>query len=269
MSTVVVSLSDKNYESKMTKTIQEIRSIGEWHGDLVLITVGFNINPDFRDLYKIQEVQFPKIQTDGLVEKIKRHPFTNSDKREYNKLTQWEKLHVFDQFFQKWERVVFIDAGTRIFDSIQPFLDLEWRGKFLSHDDETHKSVKNGFLKNGQLETISNPESLRQIKEEFGSLLDKTYFLNSIWIYDTSLLNVFSKEEMIEYMNKYPISRTNEMTIMNLVINIKYGLWTPFPQKTPSGKFLYEWCEWNQVVNGHPLNWRNFCMMKYPVTCSI
>ena len=53
MKTVVVTLTDQAYFHKAKRTILDIRSRGEWTGDLVLITVGFDAPPNFLDYYRI------------------------------------------------------------------------------------------------------------------------------------------------------------------------------------------------------------------------
>ena len=87
--------------------------------------------------------------------------------------------------------------------------------------------------------------------------------LNCIWIYDTFILNLCDKKQLIEAMNKYTFCKTNEMGIMNLLYNFKYNLWESFPVKASNEKFLFDWCELNQ---NYYTTWREYCYIKYPVT---
>ena len=119
--TVFVLVTDDAYFHKAKRTIIDLRSIGNWQGDVVVITIDFILNENFRDLYKITTVQFPNIDKQELLNKI-GEPFFDGDRREFHKLNQWEKLHVFDDYFLRWQRVVFIDAGLRIFDSVEYLL---------------------------------------------------------------------------------------------------------------------------------------------------
>ena len=61
-------------------------------------------------------------------------------------------------------------------------------------------------------------------------------------------------------MKDYPISMTNEMAIMNLYLR---DYWKPMPEKDSHGKYLFGWSELNYTR----LTWRDFCMIKYPVSC--
>ena len=93
--------------------------------------------------------------------------------------------------------------------------------------------------------------------------LQEPYFLNCMWVYDTAILDICSKTEMIQGMLDYPVCLTNEMTMMNLFIHFKYGLWERFPVRAHNGKILFDWCEAN---NPKPSSWRDYCFIKYPNT---
>lgn len=62
------------------------------------------------------------------------------------------------------------------------------------------------------------------------------YMLNSLMLYDAHMeciKNGEAWESMTRYMNLYPISRTNEMAIMNLYF-LEHRLWSPLPLPSPS-----------------------------------
>ena len=64
------------------------------------------------------------------------------------------------------------------------------------------------------------------------------------------------------YMNTYPITQCNEMTIMNLIFTYKLNCWKPFPQIVGS-KYLFGWNEKN--YKGYP-KWDHFHFIKYSAT---
>lgn len=258
MSTACVTICDQNFFSRAKRTVLDLRTRGQWSGDIVLITIGFNPSQEFLDSYNLTYVSFPLIDKSELVSKIKA-PFEGSDRREINKLNQWEKLHLFDPYFRRWERIVFFDAGHRIFDQVEYLLQLDYKGKILAPNDAGFYNRPDKIFRH-QL-SFHNPELIKELKEEFGDVFDSQYFLNCIWVYDTSIQEICSKEEMIKGMNKYPLCRTNEMTIMNLYLHFKYKLWEAFPNTTPEGKYLFEW---NETNHPHPTTWRDYCYIKYP-----
>lgn len=262
MSTVFVTICDEAYFGKAIQTIQDIRGKGQWAGPIVLIAVGFTPSKELCDQYILEYVQFPTIPTDYLLEQYRKNPLSipTHDRREFTKVTQWEKLHLFDTYFKQWERVVYLDAGLRILDNVENFLCLDWKGKFLAPDDTWNDANKRFRC---QLEMTNNPHVLTSFTETYGAgILDETYFLNCMWIYDTALLTVSYKNDMIDIMNRYPLWRTNEMGVMNVFLCFQHRLWTPFPLVAKNGKYLFDWCELNRPST----HWQQYCALKYPVT---
>ena len=259
--TTFVIVTDLNYFKKAKRTIIDLRTKGNWQKDIVIITIDFNLNDNFKEFYNIIEVQFNQIDKSELLNKIGNNGFSNSDKREITKLNQWEKIHVFDDYFMKWNRVVFLDAGLRILDDVKYLLELDYKDKILAPKDGKYNDYN---LFKCQL-SYDNEEMVEKVKKDFGeNILNENYFLNCIWIYDTNILRLCDKNQMIEAMNIYTLCRTNEMGILNLLLTFKYNLWEPFPFKLDTGKILFDWCE----SNNPNTTWRDYCYIKYPVTIS-
>lgn len=261
--TTFVIVTDLNYFNKAKRTIIDLRTKGNWQKDIVLITIDFNLNNNFKNFYNIIEVKFNQIDKSELLNKIGQNGFSLSllDKREITKLNQWEKLHVFDDYFMKWKRVIFLDAGLRVLDDVKYLLELDYKNKILAPKDGRYNDYN---LFKCQL-SYDNQDIVEKVKTDFGeNILNENYFLNCIWIYDTNILKLCDKTQMIEAMNTYTLCKTNEMGVMNLLLRFKYNLWEPFPIKTSSNKFLFDWCE----LNNSNTNWSDYCYIKYPVTIS-
>ena len=258
--TVFTLVTDLNYFNKAKRTIIDLRSKGNWHGDIVLITLNFDLNSNFKDFYNVTEQKFTQIDKSILRFKIGESGFVDTtDKREINKLNQWEKLHVFDDYFSKWSRVVFLDAGLRLLDDVKYLLEIDYKNKILAPKDG---KLYEDQAFNCQL-SYDKPELIESLKTEFGEqILTSNYMLNCIWIYDTSILKICDKKQLIEAMNKYTFCKTNEMGIMNILFSFKYKLWERLPIKASNGKILFDWCE----LNNPNTNWRDYCYIKYPVT---
>lgn len=258
--TVFVTLTDLKYLTKVKRTVIDLRSKGNWRGDIVIITIDFKLNKNFKDFYNIIEVSFPLIDKTKLLSKIGKNGFTNSDKREITKLNQWEKLHVFDNYFIKWDRVIFLDAGLRVLDDVRCLLELDYKNKILAPKDGKYNKYN---LFECQL-SFDNPQLIEKVKNDFGAnIFYEHYFLNCIWIYDTNILKICNKKELLEAMNIYTLSLTNEMAIMNLVLRFKYNLWKSFPLKK-SNKYLFDWCE----LNNPNTSWSDYCLIKYSTSIS-
>jgi len=260
--TVFTLVSDFNYFNKAKRTIIDLRSKGNWKGDIVLITINFDLNTNFKDFYNVTEKKFTQIDKSILLFKIGQSGFLDTtDKREVTKLLQWEKLHIFDDYFSKWSRVVFFDSGLRILDDVKYLLEIDYKNKILAPKDGKLYEDQ-GF--NCQLSN-DKPELIDSLKSEFGeTILNSNYMLNCMWIYDTNILKLCDKNQLIEAMNKYTFCKTNEMGIMNILFTFKYNLWERLPIKASNGKILFDWCE----LNNPNTNWRDYCYIKYPVTIS-
>ena len=260
---VFVTVTDEKYFNRARQTIIDLRKKGHWDGQIVCICINFTLPVDFKLLYKITEVSFPVIDKLNLVSKIGTK-FPDWDGREFDKLNQWEKLHVFDEYFLQWKYVVFMDAGLRVLDSVKYLLDLDCRNKFLAPNDATYHNKMDKIFST-QI-CFRDNVTVNELLGEFGrDILNSQYFLNCIWIYDTQLLKGIKKQEFIEYMNKYPLCKTNEMAIMNLLLNFKYKVWKPFPYFVVANntfKCLFDWSELNTLGT----TWNNYCYIKYPVT---
>lgn len=256
--TVVVTLCDSAYFPRATRTLHEVREKGGWAGDCVLIAVDFRPDP----IPGVECLVVPHIDTAPLVASLQAHPLRPmEDNRHLGKLYQWDKLQVFRQEFARWRRVIFLDAGIRVFHGIDTLLALPWEGAILAPDDSD--PYDNGRRFDVQLDQMANPDAANRLFQEYPrSILTRPYFLNCMFVYDTSLLNQVSFDDMVQAMNTYPICMCNEMGIMNLLFTFKLGVWRPFPQKVGS-KYLFGWSESN--YREHPTA-DDFHFMKYSLT---
>ncbi len=257
--TVIVLLCDEKYQQKVKRTIIDIRSRGEWTKDLVLLSVDFDLNQNFKDFYKVIEVKLPYLHF-NIHDKLKNKPYEGSDGRETQKTTQWQKLNVFHPFFKKWDKVIFFDAGYRVFDKIKYFDDLDCSNSLLTPEDNPYKRLECVFSK-------TYIEDYNQFIQDFGTNhFDELYIMNCMFIYDTKILDLFDFNEFISYVDKYTIWLLNEMSYMNFYFIMKLNIWKMMPRiikdENGNNKRLHDWCE--HCVPGS--TWRDFVGVKYPVT---
>ena len=264
--TTFVLVCDAPYFGKAKRTVEDLRWRGEWDGDIVLVSVGFYPSATWADFMGVQVRTMPPIDVSGLLTAWSIHPIQPmADQRHTKKLAQWNKLYVFDTWFQQWDRVVFLDAGMRVLNSVAPLLELPWRGAFLAPDDT--QPGDNGHRFACQLDLTANPAVKERMETLFGTeMYGQKYFMNCIWVYDTALLNRCNLTHLQQGMNAFPICMTNEMALLNLYFAFLHKVWVPFPEKTPEGKYLYGWCELNYPERP---TWRSFHFLKYPVTISM
>jgi hypothetical protein len=265
-STVFVTLCDANYNLRARRTIADLRVRGGWRGDVLLLAVGFDADRETMDYYNVEVRRIESLPATRLVvEAQRRFPIrATDDGREHTKLTQFDKLQVFAPWIQeRWRRVIFLDAGLRVCNSVEPLLALPWQGRFLAHDDVFENRTR--FADMWDLET-ANPAAAARFREEVPEAwLNQHYFLNCMWVYDTALR--VPLDAFVRVMVDYPFSRTNEMAVMNLVLAFQWNVWQPFPIRAP-GRPEWRLFEWNEFVQnfGPRCTWRDFCFIKYSST---
>jgi hypothetical protein len=261
MSTVFVTLSDESYFPKARRTLRELQVHGKWAGDIVLLAVDFTPPP----MAGVRVRQISHLNIAPLFEQWNQHPIqAMPDNRHYGKVYQWDKLQVFTSYFKQWDRVVFLDAGLRVFDTVQPLLDLDWKGKLLAPDDAD--PYDNGSRFGRQLDLTANPAAAARLIEAYGErILGERYFNNCLFVFDTDLIGRYATVPAMEAMMvDYPIFLCNETGLMNLVFtfNANGCVWRALPQRVGS-KYLFAWSENN--YDERP-DWGEFHMIKYSTT---
>jgi len=259
--TVFVTLCDRAYLEKAQLTLQELRTRGEWYGDTVLITVDFDAPEDFLEKYSVIQYRVQHVDTSLLLKAYETHPLSSDDNRHTHKLSQWDKFYTCSEYFRKWERVLFMDAGMRIFSSIHVLFTLPWEGKFVAPISGDPYHENNRFY--CQIRDQENPEAAKVLYADYPKeSFDKLDFLNGIFIYDTKLLDKVNMANMVAAMIKYPLCGCNEMTIMNLFFNIKLDVWSRMPQKV-GDRYLFNWSDLN-FNRGENVKLTDFVCLKYP-----
>lgn len=261
-STAFVLVTDAGYFPKAARTIADLRASGAWDGDVALLSVGFSPPRDFLDAARVTCREVAHVDTDRLVAALREKPIRPMpDNRHFGKLVQWDKLQVFDPWIRRWERVIYLDAGLRVLDSVDALLEVEWRGRLTAPDDALPGD--NGRRFRCQIDLEADPAVRDRLLADFGAhILDARYFLNCMWIVDTSLVDACSRADLEDGMNRYPISLTNEMGIMNLYFHFRHRAWQPLPERDARGKRIFGWSEQNYPGT----TWRDFRLLKYPVT---
>jgi hypothetical protein len=266
MSTVVVVLSDLNYIEKANETVKEIRNPkrGDWKKDIVFISVDFDLDPSFIEKYFIIEKKFPRVDISELQKKLLNKGYSNSDGREFDKTVQWEKIHVFDEYFKSWDKIIYFDVRFSIYDKIEYLEDVDCKNAFVApnnsgYDDRGNKENKNFW---DIIEKENYKEDVKLLFGQFGDIeneINKNYFCNCMFVFDTQILNKINKTEIIEYINKYPIWRGNEMSIMNFFIITKYNIYKELPSRNKNNKYLFIWCEYDLQNT----TFYDYCYVKY------
>jgi len=254
-------LSDLKYAPRALLTMGELRGAGAWQGEIVYVCVDFEPDAQLKaqlDALRVTLRRVAHIPTEELVRQLRAHPLrTPDDNRHFGKLTQWDKLQLFDPWFKQWDAVLYVDAGMRIVNSVAPFFAQPWRGAIIAPMDRPRDPANNFAC---QLDLNANQQATATLMHDFGAeILLERYFLNCMWLYDTGIIDVCDFRALEQGMNRYPLCMTNEMALMNLYFTFKHKLWKPL-QVQQGDRILFAWTE--AIYPGKALG--DFHMLKYP-----
>lgn len=242
----VVLVSNSNYFQKALTTIYMLRTIGNYSGSIILITDNNSIlhNSDHNMIESLSVTikTFENIDLSYVLGKINENPFKQTlDRRELTKTFQWHKLHIFDTYFKQWKNILYIDAGMNIYKEVEPFWDIiknYGNNVLLAHSD-TYPEFKNNYK--NQFEQLSYPEIFQELENLVDLSCDN--FQTTMLLFNSDIIKESTKNDLIFYMNKFPISKTNEQGIMNVYFNGIMKIWEPLPTYWDN-TFTYDF--WNR-----------------------
>lgn len=248
----IILMCNKPYLNKAKNTILQLRDVGKYQDDIVLL-----IGDDLKDInLSIDNViikYFPDIDRSSIIEILKYKPIS-FDGREFNKPFQWHKVHIFDTYFKKWKKCLYVDAGMHIFNPIDKILNLNCQNKLIAHSD-SYPTFE--WKLKIQFDDKQFPELYNELYSTYNLEID--YFQSGILLYDTNIIEENTKNELLKLSNKYINSRTNEQGIMNIYFNCIKKVWTPANIKDDEIHY-YDYWERNN------LKYSDYIMLKYPRT---
>lgn len=215
----IVFLCDKAYFNKFIYTCNQLVTNGKYNGSICLV-IGDDLHNDkLLDCDTINNNNiiikyFPDIQFTNIFlniqEKMIRPPHW------FQKKFQFHKLHLFNTFFKQWDFIFYLDCGITIFSDISPIINEISENTLLAHSDAypTYEwKLHNQFNKN-------NTEYFTKLNNTYNLNID--YFQTTIMLYDTKIIENNTFDSLLNLLETYPISITNDQGIIALYFtNIK------------------------------------------------
>jgi len=248
----IILMTNKGYLEKAKITINQIRKVGNYKDDVVLL-IGDDLKNEKIDIENVIVKYFPNFDRSNIIEFLKKKPL-DGDGREITKVFQWHKIHCFDVYFKQWKKCFYIDVGMQIYKSIDKILNLDCDDKLLAHSDSY--PMYEWKLKN-QFDNKQFPDLYNELYNNYNLEID--YFQSTILLYDTNIIEENTKNNLIELSNKYINSKTNEQGIMNIYFNCIIKIWESIKLKD-NNTYYYDFMEREN------LKWYNYIMLKYPRT---
>jgi hypothetical protein len=209
----VVLTCNKSYFNRFIQTCSQLRGAGNYKGDICLV-IGDDLNEDpllktdFIINNNIIVKYFPNIKFPLNFLKVNNE--IRSDGRNITKKFQWHKMHLFNEYFKRWNYVFYLDSGMTIFSDIEPIINQKKQGVLLAHSD-AYPTYQ--WKLHTQFDT-SISEYFYKLNKKYK--LDIDYFQTTILLYDTNIIESNTFKELYDLSLTYPISNTNEQGIMAL-----------------------------------------------------
>jgi len=230
----VVVLANKPYLKYFENIYNDIREVGKYKGDIVLLT---NFDTNCKKIYKFidKNVEIKRFNNITFSKKTNKHLNSIQYGRNKNFSFQWHKFHLFDKYFKKWDYIFYLDINMKIRKSILPLLNLAKKDTLYAPYDAYPNldwTLKSQFdLENIFFEKLYSNYDLENPK----------YFQTGILFYDTNIIKNDTVQKLINLVEKFPISKNNEQGIMNLFFMYEYPVFKQLPDSIGSQKTYSYW----------------------------
>ena len=237
----IVLFSNGPYINKAFSTIDNIRNVGLWKDDIVLLVskdLYNNENTKNEALkYNVILKELPEVNIDSILNAWEKHKTHHNYEYIMTRKYMYMKFYVFDKYFRDWNVVFYIDSGMKIYDNLERMkINCEPSNNIYAHSDSYPEYIwklKCQF----NLELFNDEENL-EINNKYN--LDINYFQGTTFIYDTKIIEDDTVEKLFELAFKYKYSHRMDQGILNLHFNCERNLWKQMPIKDESG-FLYDY----------------------------
>jgi hypothetical protein len=228
------------------KTFSDIRKIGNYTGEIIVIT-----NPlcptflitSLRKKNNIKVIRFRKIRFTNSANNILKNLNTGSElNRHLKKQFQWHKIHLFDEKLKAWKFIFYLDINMNIHSDINHILEIPVKNNLLARADafpDYNRTLSTQF------DTTNTIYKSLEVKYD---LERKNYFQTGIMYFDTSIIGPKTKNEIIALVEEYPISITNEQGILNLYFYLEKNLYRELPDEVNGYTTYFYWKIKNRKV---------------------
>ena len=237
---VVAVVSDFKFLYKNFNNLYvQLRKKGKYQGEVLIITSNFCPTFLIRSIRKknnIKVLRFKKIKFDKKTEYELNNLETYDDpNRNKTKKFQWHKLHLFDEYLKKWNQVFYLDINMNIHFDINPILNISPTNCLMARSDTYPNYDRN-------LKTqFDQTHPLFETLEENYELSVQDYFQTGVMYFDTNIIKRDTKDQIINFVKKYPISKSNEQGILNLYFYLDKKIYRELPSEIGDYITYYYW----------------------------
>lgn len=262
----VILMFDKKFLSKSHTTIQQIRGVGLYKGDIVCI-IADNLRGSEHLLYKDENIiikEFKQYSTDAILNDPRKHPARLKDKETAKvcfpmkaKMIHYHKLYCFHPWFKEnYKKCFYIDTGTQIFKPLDKIINLDCTDKLIAHSNAFPK-YESGDKMYTQFDGVIYPDLYKELSKRFDLNVD--HFQATVMLFDTSIIENDTFDTLMELSYRYVNSKTNDQAILNLYYGCMKHKWEQMRIKDEE-TYYYDFFERGD------LHKTDYIMVKYPQT---
>jgi hypothetical protein len=241
----VVFLCNKAYFDKFVSTCDQLVTKGKYKGNICLV-IGDDLqgNPLLEcDTIKNNNViikHFPDIQFSSsfmdIQKSLERSPHW------IKKVFQFHKLHLFSTFFKQWKTILYLDCGITIYSDVSPIINERAENILLAHCDGY---PKHEWKLSCQFDH-TKPEYFTKLKQKFNLNID--HFQTTVMLYDTSLIQDDTYDNLLALLLEYPICNTNDQGIIALYFTVIHPVFKQLKIKNDH-TYFYDYLSRNNSYN--------------------
>lgn len=241
----VVFLCNKAYFDKFVSTCDQLVTKGKYKGNICLV-IGDDLqgNPLLEcNTIKNNNViikHFPDIQFSSsfmdIQKSLERSPHW------IKKVFQFHKLHLFSTFFKQWKTILYLDCGITIYSDVSPIINERAENILLAHCDGY---PKHEWKLSCQFDH-TKPEYFTKLKQKFNLNID--HFQTTVMLYDTSLIQDDTYDNLLALLLEYPICNTNDQGIIALYFTVIHPVFKQLKIKNDH-TYFYDYLSRNNSYN--------------------
>ena len=246
-STVVAVVANYKYLKKyFYNFITQLRINGMYNGDVLVITSFYTPTFLIRSLNKDKNVKVKRFKNINFNSKTKKYLNELNTGIQPNRFKtkkfQWNKLNLFDPYLKKWRFVFYLDINMKIHKNINKLLEIKPHNVLFARSDSYPDYIT-------KLSSQFDQTNLLFEKLESRYYLNTTnYFQTGILYFDTSIINEKTKKDILNLVDEFPISTTNEQGILNLFFKYETNVYTELPLIVDEKTTYFYWLLPNEEI---------------------
>jgi hypothetical protein len=236
---VAVVSNFKFLKNNFNNLYNQLRVRGNYQGEILIITSKFTpyfLIRSIRKKNQVKVLRFKNIKFDKITElELNNLETFNDPNRNITKKFQWHKLHLFDERMKNWDYVFYLDINMKIHYDINRILSHTPDNCFMARSDtypNYDRDLKTQFDQTHPLYT--------ELEKNY-DLSVNNYFQTGVMYFDTKIISKQTKNQIINLVNKYPITVTNEQGILNLYLYLQKKIYRELPSKIDGYTSYFYW----------------------------